>query len=735
MLSLGLLFGGAAGLWTGAGLARGAHLDASRLEVPARLLSRPLVLRLGDGPDVLDLAGYLRAAGYREVPAPVGAGAVPGAVARAVAPGTFARREGRWAIGWRPFPGRLVPGQRGRAVPVELRLSPDGRIAEMETRDGRLDTLRLEPALLGQLAGAPRVDREPLRLHDLPPHLVDAVLAIEDHRFFRHRGLDPVRIGGALVANLRAGRIVEGGSTVTQQLVKNRFLSRERRFSRKLREAAMALRLERRHAKARILETYLNEVYLGQRGGVAVHGVGAGARHHFRKPAGDLDVAESALLAALIRGPSRYAPARHPERAQGRRDLVLARMGALGMLTPEEVRRARAAPLTAVAPARHDGVGYFAAWIRPELEWRFGAGALRRAGLSVVTSLDWSLQRQAERAVRDGLTALEAEHPDLVGAGPPLQAALVALDPVRGDVLAWVGGRDSRRFPFDRAWRARRQPGSVFKPVVALAALSEPGSAVTLETRLRDAPFRVARPEGPWIPVNYDGRFRGPVSLAQALERSLNVPMARLAQGIGLGPVIATARRLGIESPLDPVPSLALGASELSLLEVTRAYGALAADGRLAELRRVPLVLDRVGEVVRVEPRQAPRVATASACRDLTRALRGAALRGTARRLGALGVSAPVAAKTGTTNGFRDAWIVAYTPSLVVGVWVGFDDGRGTGLPGSRGALPIVARFLAPALEARAPTPFPPETDPHPLQSKTTRTTSSTSQPHSSQLR
>ncbi|MBW2244556.1 MAG: transglycosylase domain-containing protein, partial [Deltaproteobacteria bacterium] len=709
------------GLRVGDSLAQSVRLDPSQLEVPARLLSRPLELRAGDHPDGLDLAGYLVAAGYRE------AGRPP------VGPGEFARDATRWWIGWRPFPGRLVPGSRERILPVILRLDAEGRIEAVETLEGsERDGLLLEPALFSRLG---RTLREPMPLHELPTHLVDAVLAIEDHRFFRHAGLDPMRIGGALLANLRAGRIVEGGSTLTQQLMKNRFLTRERLLSRKLRDAAMALRVEGRHPKGEILETYLNEIYLGQRGRLAIHGVGAGAWHHVGKPVGELDIAEAALLAALISGPSRYAPARHPERARARRDLVLRRMTHLGMLTPDELTTALAARLPKAGKVPTERAGYFSEWIRPELEWQFGAGALERDGLSIVTSLDWRLQGLAEQAVREGLDALQAERPELRGIGSPLQAALVALDPQRGEVLAWVGGRDAKRFPFDRAHRARRQPGSVFKPVVALAAISQAGQAITLETRLRDAPYRVSRPEGWWEPTNYDGRFHGVVSLAEALERSLNVPMARLAGRVGLARVVAMARRLGIESPLEPVPSLALGASELGVLEVTRAYAVLAADGIRAELRRVPMVLDREGEVLQIEPLRGKRVVAAAAARELTRALRGVVERGTARRLRALGVRGPLAAKTGTTNDYRDSWLVAYTPSLVVGVWVGFDDGRSTGLPGSRGALPVAARFLAPALAARATGSFAPETAPRPLHSIRTTTTSSIWQPQASQLR
>jgi penicillin-binding protein 1B len=554
-----------------------------------------------------------------------------------------------------------------------------------------------------------------VRLHRVPAHLVDAVLVTEDRRFFDHAGIDSRRITGALAANLRAGRVVEGGSTLTQQLVKNLFLSPERSLERKLREAALALHLERSHGKGEILEAYLNEIYLGQRGAVAVHGVAAAARHYFRTDVGSLSPSESALLAGMIRGPSLYSPRRRPERALARRNRVLRRMLRAGRLAEADYRAALGAPLGVVAPRRERPGAYFVDLVRGELEAQRGALALGRDGLRIVTTLDWRLQRAAEAAVRAGLAALERDHASLRRAGAPLQAALVALDPGAGDVLALVGGRDHATSPFNRAAAARRQPGSLFKPVVALAAFARRGPGLPplgLESPLLDRPLRVARPEGVWAPTNFDRRFRGRVSVREALEQSLNVPIARLGLRVGIPRVAETARRLGLESPSDPAPSILLGSFEVSLLEISGAYAVLAAEGTRSAARTRLLVLDGRGRSLEVGAVERTLAFARPDTRAVTSALRGAVEGGTGRRVRALGYRGPVAGKTGTTNGYRDAWFVGYTPDLVVGVWVGFDDGRSVGLPGAHAALPIFVEFLIRALGPDGGRPFPPGTDP-----------------------
>ena len=559
---------------------------------------------------------------------------------------------------------------------------------------------RVAPVPVGTLAEGLAERRIPVRLTDLPEHLIEAVLAVEDQRFYDHRGLDVRRIAGAAVANARAGQVTQGGSTITQQLAKNLFLSARRTPLRKIREAAIAVMLEDRYEKSEVLDAYLNEIYLGQDGPRAIHGVGAAARYYFEKDAADLGLAESALLAGLIRAPNRYTPVRHLDRARERRDLVLRLMVEQGRVDEPLARRAVRERIRA-RPAREPVAD--ARYFRDFVASRLGAeevGGLPARGAAVYTTLDAGLQRAAERAVREGLGSLSAR-----GA----QGALVALDPRTGEVLAMVGGRDYGGSQFNRAVDARRQPGSAFKPIVALAALGRDDRgdpAFTLASTVEDEPLTVATSTGPWEPENYDGDYRGTVTFREALEQSLNVPFARIGLAIGPARIAETGRRLGITSPLRAVPSLALGASEVTPLELTRAYGVLAAGGELAPTRAI-LGAGRLGEeMVPTVAAEVRRVADPAEAYLVTSGLEGAVARGTGRGLNGVGHRGGLAGKSGTSSDWRDGWFVAYTPELVVGVWVGYDDGRSLGLTGSRSALPIVARFLREALRHASDEPF-----------------------------
>jgi penicillin-binding protein 1B len=580
----------------------------------------------------------------------------------------------------------------------------------LDARGFELPTVQIEPELISEIHGPSRQDRRLVSLDQTPPHLVEAVLAIEDQRFYEHRGIDPRRIVGAFLANLRAGRVVQGGSTLTQQLVKNFYLTRERSVARKLREALMALLLERNHEKPELLEAYLNEVYMGQRGSVSIHGMGEAAHYYFAKEVEDLEVHESALLAAMIKGPNLYSPHTDPLAAQERRDLVLDLLLEQQRISRLEHELAIAEPLDAKSffvdanPAPH-----FAELLRQELVEVYGEDILESEGLAIHTTLDPMLQRRANRAVRERVARLERDFPDREREDSPLEAALVAVAPRTGEILALVGGRDYARSQFNRATQARRQPGSVFKPVVALAALRrEPDSAprFTLASTLEDEPLSITSGGREWTPVNYDGEFRGVVTLRHAIEQSLNVPVARLGIEIGPERIIQTARDLGIESALSPVPSLALGAFEVTLLEMVRAYAVLTADGVLPMLRAYVDVVDDSGEVLDRKAIHFERRFDPQETYLVTSALRGAVDRGTGQALRRLGFSGPAAGKTGTTNDFRDAWFIGYTPDLLVGVWVGFDDGASIGVPGSVAALPIFADFVIGVLGPEGRSPF-----------------------------
>jgi penicillin-binding protein 1B len=689
-----------------------------------RVYARPLTLVPGNRPDRAVVDDHLQRLGYRRTRG------------QEVGIGEYYLGSRGWVIGKRP--SRVVGDPTPAAFAI-VRIDSSGRISRLENEEGRrLSRVSLEPELIARLAGTSTEDRISVRLDDVPEDLVSAVLAVEDQRFFEHGGLDFRRIAAAFVANVKAGRVVQGGSTLTQQLAKNLYLSPRRSIVRKLREAMMAVTLEGRHGKEEILEAYLNQVYLGQDGGVGIHGVGRAAEYFFGEDVSTLDLAESALLVALIRAPSAYSPFRNPETALTRRNLVLRQMEEVGVISEEESRAAQTAPLTLrkrQEPVR--SARYFVDYLATQLPDG-------ESGEAIVTTLDLRLQRAAEEAVRDGLARLERDFDWLREgeAGKPLQAALVAMDPRTGEILAMVGGRDYGTSQFNRAVHGRRQPGSAFKPVVALAALArddgDPGGAgapaFTLASVLEDEPFQVETPVGLWQPANYDRSFQGAVTLREALERSLNVPFARL--GIALGPerIVDAAHAMGIESSLNPYPSIALGASEVSPLELTRAFGVLAAEGLLADLKSVLWGLDSEGASsagtavdagsafgagTAVGAGSASGAGTAVGARSasgegpalgpqqvfdpaetylVTSALRGAVERGTGRGLRDRGFYGDVAAKSGTTNDYRDGWFIGYTPSIVVGVWVGFDHGKRLELPGAGVALPIFADFLEEAV-------------------------------------
>jgi len=564
-----------------------------------------------------------------------------------------------------------------------------GRIAAPQDRVPTALYTRPTPGpaiVIGGLDRAPLEQRIPVELATVPDHLIQAVLAVEDQRFYEHHGLDGRRIGGALLANLRAGAIAQGGSTVTQQLAKNLFLNASRTPLRKLRELALALVLEARYEKAPILEAYLNEIYLGQDGARPIHGVGAAARFYFGKDIRRITLSESTLLAGMISAPNRYAPTRNPAFARGRRELVLQLMLEQGRISQSAADRARR---TGIPTRSYPALTVDGRWFQDfVLGSNPGPGHLPARGAVVYTTLDAGLQRAAQLAVRNRLNRLRETG---------VEAALVALDPRSGEVLAMVGGRDYGASQFNRATEARRQPGSAFKPVVALAALERwkgNAPAFTLASLVEDGPLRIPTSSGRWEPANYDGQFRGPVTLRQAMEQSLNVPFARIGMTVGPERIAAMGRRLGITSLLNPVPSLALGSSEVSLLELVRAYGVLAAGGNLAPTR-VLLGSGPHGDPApdAPDPEVIPVVDPAVAYL-VTSTLEGVVTRGTGRALNGNGRFEGIAGKTGTSNDWRDAWFIAYSPSLVVGVWVGFDDGRSLGLPGAALALPIVASFL-----------------------------------------
>ncbi len=572
-----------------------------------------------------------------------------------------------------------------------------------EPRSGSLATVRLYVGKqeLAAFQGSGPASKIWVPLTQFPQSLVDAVLVTEDRRFFQHSGVDPRAIVRAAVKDLWHGGIRQGGSTVTQQLARTLFLGTERTWDRKLREVVIAFVLEARYSKQRILEAYLNTVYLGTDAGVEIRGFGAASRHYLRKDVRDIQFQDAALLASAISAPNRIFSG-DPARARTARDSVLTAMREQDVIGEIAAREALARPLTMPTADARVQAPYFVQLARAEVLRRVD---LPQTGdIRLAVTLDPTLQRRAETAVRDTLAALERRHPDWPK--DKLQAALVAMEPATGAIRALVGGRQNVETPFNRATQAARQPGSAFKPFVYLSLFESERSGATPASLIVDEPTTIQTGSERWTPQNIDRRFRGPVTIRRAIEDSLNVPAVRAAQDAGIDRVIQTAQALGIESPLTPVPSLALGTSDVTLLELTTAYATIANQG----LRVTPTTLasdQNRAAADRIAPPPDPvRAVSAVSSFLVTNILRGAVQHGTGRTSARWGLNEVTAGKTGTTD--RDAWFVGYTPNLVVGVWVGMDDDTPLGPTGAQAALPIWASVMQEAVRRIPPRGFTP---------------------------
>jgi penicillin-binding protein 1A len=559
---------------------------------------------------------------------------------------------------------------------------------------------------------------EVVPLAELPPHLADAFVAVEDRRFLRHRGVDWIRAGGAFLRNVSSDGRPQGASTLTMQLARSVFPERipraDRTLRRKLVEIRVAGSIERRFAKERVLELYLNHVYLG----AGAHGVQAAARHHFGRSAQELELADAAMLAAMARAPASYDPRRYPDRAEARRNLVLSLMEAQGRILPEEAEEARNQPLGVPAepppPAASTAAPYFVDAVRQQLEEALGADAYA-SGLRVHTTLDPIAQEAAEEALTAQLEAIEAGAHGAYRGSPfdpltpggqegtdYLQGAVVMMEAESGNILALVGGRDFVHSRFNRVTSGRRQVGSAFKPFVFAAALE---AGIPMSQPIQDRPFRLVSAGSPdWTPRNYDGTHRGAVGMKEALARSLNVPTARLGMAVGIPAVARAARLAGINSPLPETPALALGTASLSPIELTTAYATLARLGTRVSPRFLLRVEDGEGRVLfgndgpaagpgsTGDPGMDPRVAFL-----VTHMLEEVVRAGTGTGARAGGVQGPVAGKTGTTQDASDVWFVGYTPERVATVWIGHDQPRPF-LPGATGgelAAPVWGQIMA----------------------------------------
>ncbi len=655
------------------------QLEAVRSEQPSRLYARAMDLELGARVRSGELLDELARLGYRKVESqPERTG------------------EFRWSGRELEVFLRRRPTADGWLAPARLsvRFARD-RVQAISWAGQEVLRAELEPVILTTFLGEDRRDKRPVALERVPQSLIHAVLAAEDAGFFQHAGLSVRGIARAFWINLRGRELQQGGSTLTQQLVKNLFLTHERTLARKLREVLLAVLVDLRYAKEAILSAYLNEIYWGSDGSVNVIGVGAAAWAYFGKDVAELDLCESALLAAVIRSPGRYSPEAAPERALARRNWVLDRMAELEWLPAEAAESGKAEPLCfepRSTPLR--AAPYFADWVRSEARERFGVGEIEDAGLALLSTLDHRMQAAAEAAVDWGVEALESGWEKGRGRTGELQAALVSIDPRTGAVRAYLGGRDYGSSQFDRAATAHRQAGSAFKPIVYAAALE--AGTVSPASFVEDAPITVALAGRRWSPSNSDGDFRGWVSVREAFERSLNIPTVRVALDVGLPEVIATARALGVRTPMERVPALALGAFEVTPLDLATVYATFGAAGVRPPVHGLRGVLNESGGAIEGQALPEPeRVLSQEISFVLTTMMQGVLDRGTARSVRKLGIEDRLAGKTGTTNDRRDSWFGGFSPELATLVWVGYDDNAPTRLSGARAALPIWARYVA----------------------------------------
>jgi penicillin-binding protein 1B len=670
-----------------------ARIHGEMQRVDPRVFARPFEVRKGQSVSPRQLVDRLNELGYANR-------------AQSGQPGEFT--VGRDAIVLVPRDGdrkgetvRIVFGQRSAKTKETTAIDH----LEIVGQKARPEQLTLDPPLITALVSSGREKRRDVPLQNIPQHMIHAVLAIEDRRFYDHVGVDPIGIASA-VWDYVSGRkaYLRGGSTLTQQLIKNTFLTQERSPIRKLQDQFMALILERRLTKDQVLELYLNDVWLGQRGSFAVHGVDEASRLFFGKNVSNVSLSEAALIAGVIQSPPRHSPFVHPQRAKERRDVVLRAMAEAGYVSGEAVERATQESVHVVARALEAEAPYFVDYISQELQDKYKAVATT---VDVYTTLDLHLQRLAQDTVRDGLIRVD----ELLAKRKrqKAQAALIAVDARTGEVLAMVGGRSYNQSQFNRAINARRQPGSVFKPFVYLAAFEhahkEGRTDITPATIVVDEPTTFMFNDEPWEPRNYENEYDGPVTLRRALAHSRNVATIKVAETTGYDQVASLWRQVGAGASPRAYAAISLGVFEATPFEIATAFTLFPNGGTIRPLRAISRMVSGGQNV------QVPSVATKTVARRdttflVTNMMRSVLNEGTAAGARGMGFAPDAAGKTGTTNDLRDAWFVGFTPELLTVVWVGLDDNQPLGLSGTQAALPIWTTFMKRALAGRGGSSF-----------------------------
>jgi len=597
-----------------------------------------------------------------------------------------------------------LPEDGDRLVEVAF---TDGQIRSLSDtpQNQTLEKIAIKPEMLSNAINENREKRRYVAYQDLPQVLINAVLASEDRRFFSHRGIDPIRIFKALIVDVREGDKVQGASTLTQQYVKNYFLTPERTWRRKFADAYMSLLLETRLTKEEIFELYSNEVYLGQAGSFSIIGLGEAADIFFGKSVKELTLGEAATLAGIISAPNRFAPIRHPDRAKARRNLVLDQMAEFAMISSQErdAAKANAPEIKSTSIINYSDAPYFVDYVQDILLERFGDAALSRSKYRVYTTLNTDLQRAAFESLRNGMVELD----DYFAKGKrgiepgTVQASLIAVDPKSGQVLAMIGGRNYGTSQFNRITQSKRQPGSIFKPFVYAAALEtayHSSSPLTVVSTVVDEPTNFTFEDLIYDPRNFKDEYYGQVTMRQAITKSLNVATIKFAEKAGYSKVTELAHRLGLNEQIKPYPAMAIGSFEVTPLEMVRAYTAFANGGLMSELTPILKICDTGANPVFVAQPKSEKALTPQIAFLVTSLLQSVMNEGTGAGVRARGFTLPAAGKTGTS---RDGWFAGYTPDLLCIVWVGFDDNRELNLSGSQAALPIWTEFMKKAIQLR----------------------------------
>ena len=693
-----------------------ARLHGERDRAVPRVFARPLTLQAGQNLSQTELVARLNDVGYAQR-------------SRVERTGEFAIDRHQVVILSRggdqagtpvtvSFPEPPVVKKKGATPPAP----PPQRIIRIQAGARTLDRVVLDAPLLTALMTGPREKRRRVALETIPARMQEAVLSIEDRRFYYHPGVDPIRMVGALVTNVFGDRpYLVGGSTITQQLARNFFLTeqmaleqqtRQRSLRRKILEQFMAIVLETKATKAEILELYLNDVYLGHRGSFALHGVAEAAKIYFSKDVRNLTLSEAALVAGVIQSPQVHSPFNNPDRARDRRNVVLGAMVDAGYITADAAERARQEPIAVAARAVDNEAPYFVDYLGEVLDATFPGVTAKPGTLDIFTTLDINLQRHAQDAVREGIAVVDKtlarrkRGPQRVA-----QAALVAIDPRNGEILAFIGGRSYNQSQFNRAVSARRQIGSTFKPFVYLAAFEKAADEgtgdITPASLVYDEPTTWSWDNQEWSPRNYDGEYDGAITLRRALAMSRNIAAVKVAEQTGYDRVVATWRktRIGQADQVVPYPSVALGIVELTPLEVAEAYTVFTGQGRLRKLRAL-LSVTSGEDTARPKVEPGPVVARPAAAYLVTHMMRSVLNEGTGASARSAGFTLDAAGKSGTTNDLRDAWFVGFTPELLTVVWVGLDNNQPLGLSGSQAALPIWTAFMKNALAGRGGSSF-----------------------------